>query len=279
MTARGRWAGVAGASALLLVLTSCAITPSTTAPHSKLLWSDEFSGASGKSPDASKWNFITGGQGFGNNELQCYTSAPGNASLNGSGDLVITAIKQPGHICDDGSKNDFTSARLTTENKFDAKYGRLEIRAKVPTTSGTWPAFWALGSNQPQVGWPATGEIDVMEVIGKHPSVVFGTVHGPRADGTPMSVGRTVDTGHNLADAFHVFRVDWTPTKFTYALDGVTYATITKADVEKAGGKWVYSHRFYLLVNLAVGGNNPGNPTSDAPWPQSYTIDYVRVYN
>lgn len=257
-----------------------AIAPSPTpTPATKLIWSDEFNGASGVLPNPATWNFVTGGSGQGNNELECYTDVPGNVSTNGTGDLVITAIRQPGHICSDGAKNDYTSARINTQNKFTAKYGRLEVRAKVPTGSGAWPAFWALGSNITTVQWPTAGEIDVMEVVGKEPTIVHGTLHGPKADTSSYSVARQVDTGKDLSTAFHVYGADWSPTSITFTLDGKPYGTVTKADVEAAGGTWVFTHSFYLLLNLAVGGDYPGNPLPSATWPQSYTIDYVRVYN
>jgi beta-glucanase (GH16 family) len=283
MTAHGRLLGAATALTLLAVVSGCAVPSTAPSPAAtqaeKLIWSDEFDGAAGTSPDAANWNFVTGGDGSGNNELQCYTTAPGNVSLDGSGDLVITAIRQPGHICADGKKNDYTSARLTTANKFTTKYGRMEVRAKVPTSSGSWPAFWALGANKPTVGWPEAGEIDVMEVVGKQPSVVHGTLHGPKADGTPTSVSTSIDTGSDLAGTFHVFGAEWTPTQITFTLDGKAYGTVSKDTFEKAGGKWVFTQSFYLLLNLAVGGDFPGNPVDGSPWPQSYTIDYVRVYN
>jgi beta-glucanase (GH16 family) len=282
MTMRSRILTAAAIVGCVALLCGCSasIAPDVTATKTlKLVWSDEFNGAAGTLPKASSWNFVQSGNGSGNNELECYTNAAGNVSQNGKGDLVITAIRQPGHICADGSKNDYTSARINTQNKFTAKYGRLEVRAEVPTTSGTWPAFWALGADEPSVGWPQAGEIDVMEVIGSQPDVVHGTLHGPKSDKTPYSLQRSVDTGSNLAGTFHTFAADWTPTEITFLLDGKAYGTETKADVEKAGGTWVFDHSFFLLLNLAVGGNYPGNPAANAPWPQSYTIDYVRVYD
>jgi beta-glucanase (GH16 family) len=244
-----------------------------------LVWSDDFSGASGALPSSAKWSFETGGGGWGNHELECYTSVPGNASTDGSGHLIITAIRQPGHVCSDKSVNDYTSARITTQHKFTAKYGRLEVRAKVPTASGTWPAFWALGSDISTVDWPDAGEIDVMEIVGKQPSIVHGTLHGPKSDGSAYSLATQHDTGVNLGDGYHVYAADWTPTSISFSIDGQTYGTVTEAQVEKAGGKWVFTHDFYLLLNLAVGGDYPGPPATSTTWPQRYVVDYVRVYS
>jgi beta-glucanase (GH16 family) len=245
----------------------------------KLIWSDEFNGPAGALPDPTKWGYEQGASGWGNNELECYTTAPGNVSQNGAGDLVITAIRQPGHICSDGKPTDYTSARILTQNKFTAKYGRLEVRAQVPTAPGTWPAFWALGANITTVQWPRAGEIDVMETIGKTPNIVYGTVHGPKSNSSPFSVQTKKDTGADLSVGFHTYAVDWTPDSLTFLLDGVAYGTVTKKDVEKANGTWVYDHDYYLLLNLAIGGNFPGAPTVTTTWPQKYTIDYVRVYS
>ena len=255
---------------------SAAVTSTTAGP--RLVWSDEFSGAKGATPDPTKWGFQVGAGGWGNNELECYTTVRGNSALDGNGNLVLTAIRQPGHICSDGKATDYTSARLTTQNKFTQEYGRLEMRAKVPTSSGIWPAFWALGDNMPTVDWPQAGEIDVAEVVGKLPSTIHGTVHGPANAGGALEIGRTLDVGQPLSDAFHVYAVDWTPDGLTWSIDGKAYGTVTRTQVE-AGGTWVYDHPFYLLLNLAVGGSFPGPPDASATWPQGYAIDYVRVYD
>lgn len=254
-----------------------AATTKATAP--RLVWSDEFNGAAGALPDATKWNFETGGNGWGNGELECYTSAPGNVSQNGSGDLVITAIRQPGHICSDGAKTDYTSARLTTANKFTFSYGTMEVRAKVPTAPGLWPAFWSLGANEPTVGWPQTGEIDAMEVVGSAPSTVHGSIHGPLANNAPYDLTTSENYGTNLADAFHIYAATWTPTQISYSIDGHTYGTITKAQVIAKGGSWVFTKSNYLLLDLAVGGGFPGPPTTATTWPQQFDVDWVRVYS
>jgi beta-glucanase (GH16 family) len=249
--------------------------PSDDVPE--LIWSDEFEGPAGALPNPSTWNFEVGGAGWGNNELECYTQVPGNVSTDGNGSLVITALYQPGHGCVDGSINDFTSARITTQNKYTTQYGRLEVRAKLPYGAGTWPAFWALGEPITEVGWPAAGEIDVMEVVGSQPTTVHGSLHGPTADGSPFFITRALETGIDFSADFHTFAAEWTPDAVTYFLDDEEYGSITRADIEQKG-EWVFDHPFYLLLNLAVGGNFPGPPDSSTVWPQSYTIDYVRVF-
>jgi len=147
-----------------------------------LVWSDEFNGADGSSPDSSKWTYDTGGNGWGNNELECYTNLVQNAQLKG-GNLVITAIHQPAYACSGGTTRDYTSARLKTQGLFSQAYGRFEARIKIPAGQGMWPAFWMLGNNITSVGWPACGEIDIMENIGKEPGTVHGSLHGPSTVG------------------------------------------------------------------------------------------------
>ncbi|MCL3817440.1 glycoside hydrolase family 16 protein [Aeromicrobium wangtongii] len=244
----------------------------------KLVWSDEFKGPAGKAPSASRWRFEVFGDGSGNQELQCYTSAPGNVATNGRGKLVITARKQPGHRCADGHTNDYTSGRITTQGMFSTRYGTLEVRAKVPAGVGTWPAFWALGTNKPRVGWPAAGEIDVMEHVGRRPRQVSGSVHGPDAAGQRWYLTRKARAERDLSRGYHVYSVDWSPQRLVWRLDGKAYGTVTKAQVKKAGGRWVFDHRFYLLLNLAVGGNLGGEVPASTTWPQKYSVDYVRVY-
>lgn len=262
------------------LLTACSDdSPADPAKTPRLVWSDEFDGAAGALPDPRRWGFETFGDGSGNQELQCYTDAPGNTSTNGKGQLVITALRQPEHRCVDGRTNDFTSGRITTQGKFTQTYGRLEVRAKVPAGVGTWPAFWALGANKPQVGWPAAGEIDTMEYVGRLPRETSGAVHGPDASGQRWYLSRKGQAADDLSVAFHVYSVDWSPDRLVWRLDGKVYGTVTKADVEAAGGRWVYDHPFYLLLNLAVGGNLGGEVPPTTPWPQQFTVDYVRVYD
>lgn len=242
-----------------------------------MLWSDDFSGPAGSAPDPAKWNLQVGGGGWGNQELECYTDSRHNSALDGNGHLVITALHDPGFRCSDGNVEDYTSARLNTQYHFSAQYGRIEMYAQVPTAPGAWPALWGLGTDLPQVNWPAAGEIDVAEIGGNLPTTIHGTVHGPAYGGGPQALTRTHDTGANLSIGFHRFTVDWSADSLTWYIDGEPYGTVSKKDVQ-ASGRWVFSHPFFLLLNLAVGGTFPGSPSSDGDWPQQLVVDYVRVY-
>ncbi|MFJ6836090.1 family 16 glycosylhydrolase [Streptomyces sp. NPDC091209] len=240
-------------------------------------WSDEFDGAAGSAPNSAKWTLETGGSGNGNHELQYYTKSSDNASLDGNGHLVITARKNSdgGLQCWNGTCQ-YTSARLNTAQAFTQAYGRFEARIKVPRGQGVWPAFWMLGDNLGSVGWPNSGEIDVMENVGKEPGTVHGTIHGPGYSGSGgIGAAYTLPNGKAFADDFHVFAVDWSPTAITWSVDGQTYETRTPADVN--GNKWVYDHPFFVILNLAVGGDWPGSPDSGTSFPQTMTVDYVRV--
>ena len=242
-----------------------------------LVWSDEFGGAAGALPDADGWGFETFGDGSGNAELQCYTSAPGNVSTDGEGHLVITAIEQPGHQCVDGHTNDYTSGRITTAGKHTWTHGRLEVRAKVPAGVGTWPAFWALGANKPEVGWPRAGEIDVMEYVGQDPTNVLGTIHGPTSSGERWYLSTNTDGAEPLSEDFHIYAVDWSEDELVWSLDGDEYGRITRNEAEQQG-EWVFDQPFYLLLNLAIGGSLGGAVPPTTTFPQSYVVDYVRVY-
>ncbi len=256
------------------LLASCA----TSAPDGPaLVWSDEFAGAAGSAPDAASWQPVSGGHGWGNGELQCYTDSRDNSLVDGKGYLVISARSTPGHACADGTTNDYTSARLITQGLRSFQYGTFEMRAKVPTGVGAWPAFWALGQDHETAGWPASGEIDVTEVLGREPRVSHGSVHGPRADGTPYTVTGKQESPVDLGAGFHVYSATWTPDGISFAIDGTTYNTVTRAQVE-AEGTWVFDQPFYLLLNVAVGGRWPGPPSAGTPWPQQMVVDYVRVY-
>jgi beta-glucanase (GH16 family) len=238
----------------------------------KLVWSDEFDGAKGASPDSSKWVFETGGGGFGNNELEYYTSRPDNAALDGDGKLVITA-KAESYM---GSK--YTSARMKTAGKFAQTYGRFEARLKIPAGQGLWPAFWMLGANIGPTPWPDCGEIDIMENIGKEPTLVHGTIHGPGYSGG-NGIGKSYELPSKAAFSadYHVFALEWEENQLRWYVDGALYQTRKPSDLP-AGKKWVYDHDFFVLLNLAVGGQWPGNPDGTTKFPQTLSADYVRVY-
>lgn len=274
MTLRRRWTSAAAALSCAALLASCG---QASLGGRELVWSDEFTGAAGAAPDPASWRPVSGGDGWGNDELQCYTDSRENSILDGKGYLVVSARATPGHACADGRTNDYTSARLITQGLREFQYGTLEMRAKVPTGVGAWPAFWALGRDHETAGWPASGEIDVTEVLGREPRVAHGSLHFPAPDGSPATItgNRTADV--DLGAAFHVYSATWTPDGISFALDGATFQTATRAEVE-ATGRWVFDQPFYLLLNVAVGGRWPGPPSAGTAWPQQMVVDYVRVY-
>lgn len=244
-----------------------------------LVWSDEFNGPKGSAVDPSKWVFDTGGGGWGNKELQFYTASTRNAAMNGKGHLVITAIRENlprKNRCWYGRCR-YSSARIKTRGKFERAYGRFEARMKLPKGQGIWPAFWMLGNNIDEAGWPACGEIDVMENIGREPSTAHGTLHGPGYSGGD-GVGASYELrGATFSEDFHVFAVEWEPGSIRWYVDGNLYQTRTPADLPQ-GREWVFDHPFFLLLNVAVGGEWPGSPDATTRFPQKIFVDYVRVY-
>ena len=258
-------------------------TQSTSAPASgspvpgwTLTWSDEFNGPNGSPPDSSKWTLETGGKGWGNNELESYTARPQNAYLEG-GNLVIKVVAET-YTGADRVTRDYTSARLKTQGKFAQTYGRFEARIKIPRGQGIWPAFWMLGADIAENPWPASGEIDIMENIGKEPALVHGTIHGPGYSGEHgLGAPCGLPSNQLFADDFHVYAVEWEPNALRFYVDDHLYETRTPADLPQ-GAKWVYDHPFYLLLNVAVGGFWPGNPDATSTFPQTMLVDYVRVY-
>jgi beta-glucanase (GH16 family) len=234
----------------------------------QLVWSDDFEGPAGQLPDASKWAFDlgTGDGGWGNAELQSYTNNPANISKDGQGNLVITALR---------NGNSFTSARIKTQGLFAQRYGRFEARLKTPYGPGLWPAFWLLGENIETVGWPQCGEIDIMELRGQEPSVIHGSIHGPGySGGNPITKGFGLINGRFDTD-YHIFAIEWDMDKIDFFVDDYLYQRIERSDVP---GEWVYDHPFFILLNVAVGGNYVGFPTPQTPFPQRMIIDYVKVY-
>jgi len=267
---------------LALALTAGALTLSPPARHAEaavgpITFSDEFNGPVGAAPDAGKWRHDIGGSGWGNNELQYYTNRTDNVALDGAGHLALTARRgnPAGYSCWYGSCQ-YTSGKLTTSATFTQAYGRFEARMKLPRGQGMWPAFWMLGNDIGSVGWPNSGEIDVMENVGFEPGTVHGTLHGPGySGGSGVGAGYTLPGGQAFADAFHTFTVDWEPGAVTWYVDGIQYSRKTPSDI--GGNRWVFDHPFYLLMNLAVGGNWPGPPDGSTVFPQQLLIDYVRV--
>ena len=241
-----------------------------------LRWTDEFDGPAGNSPDQAKWGYDIGGNGWGNNELETYTRRSDNAFLDGDGHLIIKVIKES-LTGPDGIKRDYTSSRLLTKDRFTQRYGRLEARIKLPFGQGIWPAFWMLGADVDQVGWPACGEIDIMENVGREPAVNHGSLHGPGYSGGSALTGiYTLPAGQKFADDFHTFAIEWEPTAVRFYVDDNLYLMRTPADV--SGKRWVFDHPFFVILNVAVGGSFPGNPDNTTTFPQTMTVDFVRVY-
>jgi beta-glucanase (GH16 family) len=274
-----RWQRAALCAMVLLVVTHAAAqTPVTKSesPAWKLTWSDEFNGANGSAVDASKWVAESGGGGWGNDELEYYTTRLDNARQQ-DGNLVIKVLQEK-YTGADGVTRNYTSARLKTLGKFSQAYGRFEARIKIPRGQGIWPAFWMLGDDIDKTGWPTCGEIDIMENIGKEPALVHGTIHGPGYSGEHgIGAPYRLSTNQIFADDFHVFAVEWGPNAIRFYVDDHLYTTTTPADLPK-GAKWVYDHPFFLLLNVAVGGGWPGSPDASSVFPQTMLVDYVRVY-
>lgn len=263
--------------AFVMGLSVAAQTAPPPPPSWKLVWSDEFNGPNGARVDSSKWVAETGGGGWGNDELEYYTSRPQNASQE-NGNLVIKVLQEK-YTGADGVTRNYTSARLKTLGKFSQTYGRFEARIKIPRGQGIWPAFWMLGNEIENPGWPACGEIDIMENIGKEPALVHGTIHGPGySGGNGIGAAYELPGDQRFADDFHLFSVEWEPNAIRFYVDDHLYATRIPTDLPQ-GTRWVYDHPFFLLLNVAVGGGWPGNPDPTTVFPQTMLVDYVRVYN
>jgi len=265
-----RYASI-GIIAIIFGIAGCEVEPVQTLPdrNYELVWSDDFVGDSGTLVDGTKWAYDlgTGQNGWGNNELQSYTKKPENISHDGLGNLVITAVKSSG--------GNFTSARIKTEGIFTQRFGKVEARIKTPTGSGMWPAFWMLGSNIDQVGWPQCGEIDIMEQNGSKSDITYSSLHGPGYSG-----GQAATTPYSVRNArfdtdFHTYSVEWGENFVDFFVDNYLFKRLTPSDVT---GEWVYNNSFFLILNVAVGGGFVSPPNDNTPFPQSMTVDYIRVY-
>jgi beta-glucanase (GH16 family) len=244
--------------------------------QSKLVWSDEFDAPNGSAPDPRKWTYDLGGKGWGNQELETYTDRPLNAFIQ-NGMLVIEARKET-FTGKDGVARDYTSARLKTQGLFSQTFGRIEARIKIPYGQGLWPALWMLGDDVDKAGWPNCGEIDIMENIGREPSMVHGTIHGPEySGGKGVTAAYSLPIGRRFADDFHIYAVEWRPHRIQFFVDGNLYTTILPTSLPP-GARWVYDHPFFIILNVAVGGSWPGNPDGTTPFPQTMQVDYVRAY-
>ncbi len=236
-------------------------------PSMELVWQDEFEDTS---LNLNDWSYELGNGcdkgicGWGNQELESYTDQKDNIRIEG-GRLIITALKE-------GSG--YTSARIKTEDKVEVQFGRIDIRAKLPTGQGLWPAIWMLGANISTVGWPACGEIDIMEMIGKEPDVVHGTVHYDE-NGHQSSGGSYSLSQEDFSERFHVFSLVWEQDRIEWYVDNEKFKTFNKANIVN----YPFNAPFYFILNVAVGGVWPGNPDETTVFPQSMTVDYIRVYH
>ncbi|WP_081844314.1 discoidin domain-containing protein [Cellulomonas sp. URHE0023] len=248
--------------------------PTTNVPapnFTRLAFSDEFNGTSGTGPDTSKW---TVDPGTGQNGEQQYYTPSGNLNMDGQGHLVIQARKEA------AGGRDYTSGRMNTTNKFMFTYGRVEARIKVPAGQGYWPAFWMMGADfltgRP---WPYNGEVDIMEVLGKDTTTSYSTLHAPAYNGAGGYGGSyKLPDGAPLSNDFHTWAAEWDANGIRYFLDNRLVFTADKATVESTRGPWIYDHDFYVILNLAVGGDWPGPVDATTPFPAQMLVDYVRVY-
>lgn len=259
---------------LLLAILTVSLLSCNNQNDRQLVWSDEFE--KDGAPDSTKWNFDIGDGcpdncGWGNNELQYYTRDPENVRVE-NGHLIIEARQ------DSLGGKAFTSTKIVSRDKGDWLYGRFEIRAKLPRGKGTWPAIWMLPTDWKYGGWPASGEIDIMEHVGYDPGVVHGTIHTEAYNHIRQTQKEGKITIPDAQDDFHVYTVDWFEDKMDFYVDDKLYHTVERDPKDDYKG-WPFDQRFYLIMNIAVGGNWGGAQGVDPTiWPQRMEIDYVRVY-
>ncbi len=261
----------------VLALISIAITPSSNAASAplakKYLWQVEFNGKAGQAPSSKFFKFNTGGGGWGNSEEQFYVNTRKTSATDGNGKMVFTASK----ISYDLPSSDkyfpykYKSARIYTNGKVSFKYGRMEARIKLPPGVGTWPAFWMLGTDIGNNTWPDCGEIDIMEAKGSLPYTTFGTIHGPGySGGGGISGGTTLQTP--LTEEYHVYAINWKPNSIEWYIDDQLYHSITK---DQVANEWVFNKRFFLILNLAMGGLFTGEIDPSIEETKMY-IDWIR---
>ena len=277
-----RWA-LAGSTALICACSAASTVSTPSRTTWVQVWSDDFDGPSGARIDSTKWRHDTadgcsqGICGWGNNEKEYYTDALENIALDGQGHLTIVARRaQSGLTCYYGPCL-YTSAKVTTRGKLRVDRGRVEARIKLPAGQGLWSAFWMLGNDSPATPWPLCGELDVMENRGSDPITTSSAVHGPGYSGaTPFAQALKLERG-SFADDFHTFAVEWDSLHVRFFVDDVAHYGITRNAVERFGES-VLGRSYFLILNLAVGGTFDGDPRSDAIFPATMLVDYVRVF-
>ena len=245
--------------------------PSPTAEWERsgwqLVWQDEFDGTE---LNRENWTFDTGGGGWGNQEWEAYTDRQENVRLE-DGMLVIEAREEPELI---GGRN-YSSGRIKTQGLQAWQYGRIEARLKLPNGQGLWPAFWMMGANINEKAWPAAGEIDIMEHIGREPDHIYATVHAPGYSGGDGVGTSMITSADSLKNDFHTYAIEWQENEIRWYFDDQEFFRLTPADVPD---DWIFDHPFFILLNLAVGGRWPGYPNGTTVFPQYLYVDYVRVY-
>jgi beta-glucanase (GH16 family) len=238
---------------------------------------DDFEGPAGSAPDSASWNETVNGKPD-NGELEYYTNRPSNLALDGAGNLVIQAQSEHyAYATGLTSTQPYTSGRLNTQGHVQPQYGRIEARIKLPKGKGLWPAFWLLGQNIDQVGWPDCGEVDILEMRGSSPSSISGSMHGPNYSGTAaLSVDYGLPSG-SFADDFHVFALEWTADGMRWLVDEHVFHSRTKQGMADIGKTWVFDQPVFIILNLAVGGFFDGDPDSATVFPSQMLVDYVKV--
>ena len=291
-----RWFAVAALAVSGVVLVACApasepvvraTTPTLSPPPSPtpsptrtdgvgegLVWSVEFDGPAGAALDPAEWEISDRGDGYGNNELQVYTSRPENVAIDGDGSLRLTARSEQ-YTDPRGFSGDFTSGRIETKTRF--QYGRIEARIQVPAGQGLWSAFWLFGDSLTGEGWPEVGEIDIMEVIGNtldlHNAVIAAREGGERWIRNTSTLSPTP-----LADAWHVYAVDWDEDAIVFTVDDIETFRVSRTELAD-DEQWPFDRPYSITLNLAVGGDWPGPPNADTIFPAAMLVDYVRVYD
>ncbi|MFL5557093.1 MAG: family 16 glycosylhydrolase [Gemmatimonadaceae bacterium] len=257
------------------------ISPTPSAAWARV-WSDEFDGPAGARIDTTVWHYDTGDGcsrglcGWGNTEKEYYLSSPANIALNGNGQLMIVARRAQAELPCYYGRCLYSSAKVTTRGTMLAEPGRVEARIKLPRGQGLWPAFWMLGQRCLETRWPDCGEIDIMENKGSQPTTTSSAVHGPGySNKTPFTHARAIARGN--AEDFHTYAVEWDSVRVRFFIDDAAHYSVTRAAVAKYG-RYVFDQPFYLILNLAVGGTFDGDPQSDAIFPATMLVDYVRVY-
>ena len=267
---------------ITFILGACAMTTPEPTPTSvptptptaiweqadwNIIWHDEFEGSQ---LDLKNWTFDIGGNGWGNAEWQAYTDKPENIRIE-DGMLVIEAREDTTLP----AGRPYSSARIKTQGLHSWQYGRIEARIKLPYGQGIWPAFWMLGENISNKGWPASGEIDILEFIGREPDHIYATVHAPGYSGGDGVGSSIVTSADSLKNDFHIYAIEWQENEIRWYFDDRQYFKLTPNDVPDA---WVFDHPFFIILNLAVGGRWPGYPDETTIFPQFLYVDYVRVY-